>query len=159
MANIDQKLLSQLSDPNVLKEIQNLLNNRNKRQSTEFAPYYRNKHGYVVKGHALMEKYREDLELKPIYEDEAIKLNLMSKPEKEDVEYVDNQGSFSVGSNLNDPSKEELALLRQQAKALGVPNWQVKGAARLRGDIKKIELNAQSKQNEVESDDNCQTGA
>lgn len=155
MSNIDPKLLSQLSNPKVLKEIQKLLNEQNKKQSGEYAPFYRNKHGYVVKGHALMERYREDLELKPIYEEEAVKLNLMPKLVKETV--AKNQPE--AVKDLNNPTDEELAALRQTAKAMGIPNWQVKGAARLRGEIKKIELNAESKQNEVMPDDYGQTGA
>ncbi len=147
--NFRSQLLKALEDPKTAKQLETLLGKPEK-EPTTFAPFYRNKVGKITKGHLNLERHKRDLELTPIYEEEAVELGLMTQAEaKKAVTETPVQEEPQV--DLNNVSDEELADLRQKARALGVPNWQVKKAARLRGDIKKIELKAQSQANEPES--------
>ncbi|WP_045405407.1 hypothetical protein [Vibrio jasicida] len=140
--NIDPNLLAKLADPEVQKQLTQLLNETEDQEVTTYAPFYRAKTGKITVGHLGIEKHRESLELTPIYEDEAVKLGLMDKVVKQKAK--SKVRMKAPENDLNNPPQEELAELRQKAKALGIANWGVKGAAKLRGEITKIELKAES---------------
>ncbi len=143
--SFQSKLLAELKDPQFVEQLKGLLDQRKNvdDEPTTYAPFYRNKVGKVTKGHLNLERYKRDLELTPIHEDEAVALGLMTKAEaealKSDAPVVEEEVV-----DLNSVSDEELADLRERARALNIPSWQVKGVARLRGDIKKAELKAKN---------------
>ncbi|WP_431786954.1 hypothetical protein [Vibrio harveyi] len=153
-STIDPKLLAKLADPAIQKQLAELLKEQSEDNVVKtYAPFYRAKTGKITKGHALIEKHRESLELTPIYDEEAVKLGLMDSQSKN----MSAPSNDAPTQDLNNPDEEELKDLRMRAKNAGIPNWQVKGAARLRGELTKIELKAESaKHDEVVTDDSSQ---
>ncbi|GAB7221310.1 hypothetical protein VoSk93_05210 [Vibrio owensii] len=149
-STIDPKLIAKLSDPEVQAQLAALLQKQEESHPTEFAPFYRNVHGKISKGNANMERYRSDLGLTPIHEEEAIELGLLENVNAVKAKTVEHQ-SIPLSQGVTD--EEALKAIRLEAKAAGIPNWQVKGAARLRGELTKLQLKAESEANDTGSND------
>ncbi|MFM2625732.1 hypothetical protein [Vibrio owensii] len=149
-STIDPKLIAKLSDPEVQAQLAALLQKQEESAPSEFAPFYRNVHGKISKGNANMERYRSDLGLTPIHEEEAIELGLLKKVNAVKAKVAKNPLPAPSPDNTDE---EALKALRLEAKAAGIPNWQVKGAARLRGELTKIKLKAESQAHDTGSDD------
>ncbi|HCG6030288.1 hypothetical protein [Vibrio parahaemolyticus] len=135
-SKIDPRLLQLLQDPSKLAALTKLLEDQEDAVPTTFAPFYRNKHGKITKGHLGIAKMLKGLELTPIYEEEAIKLGLMTV---EQAKASKENESAEPTKDLNNPSEEEEQAIRARAKELDIPNWHVKGVSRLRGEIAKAE--------------------
>lgn len=132
------RLLQALDDPKTARQLEQLLDKEPSKEPTTFAPFYRNKGGKITKGHLNIERHKRDLELTPIFEEEAMALGLL--PQKAGSPRREPPPRAAPEGDLNRVSDEALADLRLRAQALGVANWQMKKAARLRGDITKAEL-------------------
>lgn len=165
-STIDPNLIAKLSDPEVQAQLMKLITVSEAAAESSYSPFYKNVHGKYTAGHANLERYKVDLGLTPISEAEAITLGLM---EGETATLPDSgtDGDTTTGgdgtadsgtqtvqaTSVNEPTEDELKSLRMQAKAAGIPNWQVKGAARLRGELTKLQLKAESEANDTGSND------
>ena len=167
-STIDPNLIAKLSDPEVQAQLMKLITVSEAAAESSYSPFYKNVHGKYTAGHANLEKYKVDLGLTPISEAEAIALGLMEDTTTPPDGGTTDGGDTTTGgdgtteggdgtttvqaTSLNEPTEDELKSLRMQAKAAGIPNWQVKGAARLRGELTKIQLKAESEANDTGSD-------
>ncbi|MFV8456074.1 hypothetical protein ACNO5M_13360 [Vibrio owensii] len=155
-STIDPNLIAKLSDPEVQAQLMKLITVSEEAAQSDYSPFYKNVHGKYTAGHANLEKYKVDLGLTPISEAEAIALGLMPPDggtDGGDGTTPPDGGTTTVqATSVNEPTEDELKSLRMQAKAAGIPNWQVKGAARLRGELTKIQLKAESEANDTGSD-------
>ena len=167
-STIDPNLIAKLSDPEVQAQLMKLITVSEAAAESSYSPFYKNVHGKYTAGHANLEKYKVDLGLTPISEAEAIALGLMEDTTTPPDGGTTDGGDTTTGgdgtteggdgtttvqaTSLNEPTEDELKSLRMQAKAAGIPNWQVKGAARLRGELTKLQLKAESEANDTGSD-------
>ncbi len=138
LGNIDPRILQKLSDPEVQKLLTNLISSAGGDDPTEFAPFYRNKHGKITSGHEGIEKFKKDMELEPIFAPEAVKLGLMTQFEAD--KFLGKAEDENKRVDLINVSEDELQELRAKARELSIPNAHLMKAHRLRAEIKKAEM-------------------